>query len=141
MAPSTDIVTLTARAGRPFNSTRGPQNQTHAGFRTARIPPRAVDIVTDLVARTRKPTYKLNHTRPALNITYNVTKPGNYKTPRAAVAVSELMRRAASDDKNSFTHLWASPIFKYSLIALLVIFILTIVFMFWRWRRNRRMGM
>jgi hypothetical protein len=59
--------------------------------------------------------------------------------PRSVgVAVAELMRRA-TDDKNSFAYLWASPVFKYSLIAIIVLIVLVCILLFLRWRKRRQM--
>lgn len=78
------------------------------------------------------------------NATLNATnKWAGKKTGRSLpVAVSELVRRAAGGevaDKNSFAYLWASPGFKYTLIAILVLFVLAMIFLVLRWRKNRKM--
>lgn len=79
----------------------------------------------------------LNGTRLAgWNKTMPTVKP---VAPRAGVAVAELLRRAA-EEKNSFGYLWSSPIFKWTLISVIVVLVLVRVFLGYRWRCRRQMG-
>lgn len=66
-------------------------------------------------------------------------RPGGGKAIAArGVAISELFKRAGAADKNSFAYLWASPMFKWTFICLIVLIILVVVFMVMRAHKKRK---